>query len=305
MKRRSLLCPIALLFGVGVARPAAAGPPWTRDEGSFYVGAGYAVLRADQVFAPDFSVVRIQPYTQHVVSLYGEVGILRRWITATVEAVVYRRNHLEAQGYTQGLGDLRLGVWTGLLQRPLHLAAGLLLGVPSGDPDPSRGLDAHADEGARLIARSLPTGSGEWNLEARLSLGHSFGGARHWPLLHYAIAEAGYLLHTYDVDCSRDKPRCTDAFTYKLQLGTRLPFRFVERFWLNLYFFGAESFADSTVAAENDTGLGPGVTYTALGGEVYGRIYRGLGAAFRVDGPLRGRSIADGAQYRVSLSYER
>src|SRR5438105_4029737 len=104
MTRAALL--VALLAVPMVARAGA----WTRDEGHFYIGATYLRISTARYHGVDFHVIDIRPYTQHVVGLYGEVGLVSRWVTATVEGTLYRRNELTSQGYTEGIGDFRVGL---------------------------------------------------------------------------------------------------------------------------------------------------------------------------------------------------
>jgi hypothetical protein len=282
-----------LLALIVTCSSTAKAGPWTRDQGHFYLNTSYSRIATDHYYGPDFHVVPILPYTQQVVGVYGEVGILSRWLTATVEGTLYRRNAISGQGYTEGVGDWRVGVWTGLVEKPVHLGFGLTVGIPVGDRAPSAGPGADPD--AQQIARSLPTGDGEWDVEARLALGHSFGGVKRWPVRQYVAAEAGYWLRTRGI---------ADAFVYKLQLGTNFPWKFIERFWIIARLTGVESFASNADAARDATGLGNGVTFIAPGLEVYGRIWRGLGAALAVDGALRARSVAAGEQLKVAVSYQ-
>jgi hypothetical protein len=286
---RALVAAVALLAGGAVAH---AGP-WTRDAGHHYLNLSYQRIATSTLFSPDFSKVAIPPYEQHQLGFYGEVGVVSRWLTATIEGTLYRKNRLVGQGATDGVGDLRLGAWTGLVTQPVRLALGLTVGIPTGDPRPS--APPGADDEAQLIARSLPTGDGEVDVEGRLSLGYSFGRARRWPVEHYLVAEAGYWLRTAGF---------ADAFVWRAELGTRLPWRFVERFWLIWRFTGVESFASSTEAARNATGLGNGVTFIAPGIEVFGRIWRGLGASFALDSALRARSVPAGLNLRFAVSWQ-
>jgi hypothetical protein len=265
---------------------------WTRDEGRFLLAASYLRISTTRYYGPDFRVIPIRPYTQQVVGLYGELGLVSRWLTAVVEGTIYRRNDLVDQGYTEGVGDFRVGLWTGLITAPIHLSFGLTLGIPSGERAP-RAPDGDAD--AQAIARSLPTGDGEWDVEAKLAAGYTFGGTRRWPVQHYALAELGYWLRTSGF---------SDAAVYRLELGTKLPWRFIDRFWFIARLMGVESFASDREASAAFSGLGNGVTYTAYGVDIYGRIYRGLGADLGVDSAFRARSIAAGAQLKVGLSYQ-
>ncbi len=280
---------LALLLLPSLAHAGA----WTRDQGHFYVGTSYLRISAEKYYSPDFSVVPIVPYSQHVWSFYSEVGIIRRWLTATIEGTLFRWNGIEEMGHTYGLGDWRVGAWTGLVDKPVRFSFGLTVGIPTGDPLPQ--APAGADPDAQLIARSLPTGDGEWDVEGRFALGYSFSGARRWPVVHYLAAEAGIWLRTAGF---------SHGFVYKLELGTRFPWKFIDRFWLILRLSGLESFASNQEAAMNATGLGNGVTFLAPGVEVYGRVWRGLGANLGVDSALRGRSVAAAVQLKVGLSYQ-
>lgn len=297
----------SLIAGIGLlaAAPAQAGP-WTRDRGHAFVSLSYSRIAADQIYGADFSRQALgATYEQHALQTYAEVGLVDRYVTASFESQLFRYNTLRDQGATYGLGDMRLGFFSGLLTQPLRLTAAFLLGIPSGDPAPITA----ADDEAQLIARSLPTGDGEVDFEPRLSLGYSFGGKRYWPLQHYIVAEAGYWLRT--AGRSRDpggrlvRSDFADAFTYRAELGSKLPFVFVERFWLILRLTGVESFASDLAASFTcATGLGNGVTYTAYGFEIAGRIVRGLGANLGVDGALRARCVAAAPNLKVGLSYE-
>src|SRR5213075_1399548 len=106
--------------------------------------------------------IPIIPYSKQLIGLYGELGIVDRWLTLSADATLFRFNRLEDQGSTRGLGDLRIGAWTGLIESPLRLSAGFLVGIPTGDASPRPGASS-ADPEAQLIARSLPTGDGEWD----------------------------------------------------------------------------------------------------------------------------------------------
>lgn len=314
------------------AREARAGA-WTRDKGHFYLNLNYSRIAAKGFFGLDYNVYPMrQPgdpanviYEQHALGLYGEVGLLSRWLTATVEGQLYRRNVSTGQGFTEGLGDLRVGAWTGLITAPVRLSVGFLLGVPTGDPLPSPGPEAEArcrqanEQAGKglpydlracdpvLTANSLPTGDGEWDFETRAALGYGFGGWRRWPLQHYMVAELGYWAR----NASRAAPR--DVFssniTYKLEFGIKLPWRFIDRFWFAARISGIESFASqeqlqNVGGARASVGLGNGVTYTAYGFDVAGRIYKGLGAQIGLDSAFRARLVAAGANLRVGISYE-
>jgi hypothetical protein len=285
---------ILFLFLLG-SRSAHAGA-WTRDSKHFYLSLGWARIAANAQFARDFRVVpSLARYEQHVVYFYGELGIIDRLLTLSVDAQTFRFAEYQNLGSTSGLGDFRVGLWTGMLDKPVRFSFGLLLGIPSGNPDPSRNQPGLSAE-ERSVQRLLPTGDGEVDVEARAALGYSFGGKRYWPLQHYVVGELGYWMRTRGYG---------DALTWKAELGIRFPWRFIERFWLILRLSGIESLALGSTAIENDiTGLKSGVTYTAYGAQLWGRIYKGLGAAVGVDSAFRARAVPAAVQINAALSYQ-
>jgi len=317
----------AFLFAALVALfpTAASAGPWTRDLGHGYVNLAYARIAAKKLASLDGVGRDIAPYEQHAFQVYGEFGLIDRWLTATFEGQLFRWAQLTGQGSTYGLGDLRLGFWTGLVTRPVRLTAALLLGIPSGDPAPlpgdaANGLDP-ADPRQREyatylkdVAAALPTGDGEADVELRLSLGHSFGGVRRWPFEHYLVLEAGYWWRTR----SRDRrgnllaSDFFDALTYKFEIGIKFPWKFIDRFWFIFRMPGVVSlaiFEDPAVLADRPTascvtGLGNGVSYLAWGFEALGRIYKGLGASAGFDSGFAARCVAAGANVKFGLSYE-
>jgi len=292
MKRRRLASIITVVAAVLAWPRVASAGPWMREPGHVYLNVSYSHISASDFYTPDFQITPIQPYQQHVLGFYGEVG-LAPWLTATLDGTLYRRNEILDRGYTEGVGDWRLGVWTALSRARVKLALGLLVGIPLGDPSPSAGPLADAD--AQQVARSLPTGDGEWDVEARLSAGTSLGGERLWPVRHYLVAEAGFWQRTHNF---------SPSFTYKLEVGTQFPYRFVDRFWFIWRLAGVESLASEKDAARDATGLGNGVTYLSPGVAISGRIWKGLGATIGVDSALRGRSVAAAVQLYSSVSWQ-
>jgi hypothetical protein len=283
----------ALVLALVLAPTLAHAGAWTRDRGHFYLGTSYLRIAADRLYAPDFKVVPIAPYTQHVWSFYGEVGIITRWLTATVDGTLFRWNQIADAGHTYGIGDFRLGLWTGLVDKPVRFSFGFTAGFPTGDPLPK--APPGSDSDAQLIARSLPTGDGEFDFETRFALGYSFGGKPRWPVVHYLVAEAGIWFRTAGF---------AHSFVYKAELGTRFPWKVIDRFSFALRVVGVESFASNQEAAMNATGLGNGVTYLAPGFEISARIVKGFGASIGLDSALRGRSVAAASQLKVGLAYQ-
>jgi hypothetical protein len=283
----------ALALALLVAAPSLVlAGAWTRDQGHFYLNTSYSRIAATSFFSPGFNVIPIAPYEQHVLGFYGEVGVISRWLTLTLDGTLYRRNILPQSGFTEGIGDFRVGTWTGLLDKPVRLSLGWTVGIPVGDPRPSAGPNARLVD--QQTAATLPTGDGEWDVEARLALGYAFGGYRRWPLQHYLVAEAGFWFRT----------AFANSFVWRFELGVKFPWTFIKRFWFMLRFNGVESFASNEQAADNATGLGNGVTFISPGGMVYFEIWKGLGVSAGVDSAVRARSLPAAAQLMFNLSYQ-
>ena len=290
------LTALGVLF-ISVAVPATGyGQAWTRGQGEGYVNVSVSTLSGDQLFGDDGELRDIPTYRQTIVGLYSELGLLDRWLTFTVNAELFRRNELVDQAATEGLGDLQLGLWSGIIEAPFRLTVGVLLGVPTGDDSPS--VD-NSDEDLQLDAASLPTGDGEFDVTPTVIFGLSFGGG-FWPLRHFATARAGYWVRTKGF---------ADAFSYQLELGTQVPVTFLDRFWLILRLRGVESFIDrdaplTASAQASAAGLGNGVSFTTISAELYGRIWGKLGASVGYDTAFQARRIIGAAPIRFAISYE-
>ena len=289
----SKMATVASLVGLlaTLAPDSASAQAWTRNQGEGYVNVSLARLSGDQLFGTDGELRDIrETYTQTIVSLYGELGLIDRWLTLSLSSELFRRNALDDLAATQGLGDLQVGAWSGVITVPFRLTVGVIFGIPTGDDSPTAGDGADLD--AELAANSLPTGDGELDITPTVIIGHAFGGES-WPLRHFVTARAGYWLRTRGF---------ADALTYQLELGTQVPVTFLDRFWFTLRLRGVESF--SSPGQNGFAGLGDGVTYTSVSGEVFARLYAGLGAAVSFDTAFRAKGIIGATPLRFTLSYE-
>jgi hypothetical protein len=275
---RGLVVVAALL---AAAATAHAGP-WTRDAGHGYVGTSWSRIASTSVFGPDGKTLPIAAYEQNAWSLYGELGLISRWLTATVESTLVRDN-AQAGSHTTGMGDWRFGAWSGVVDKPVRLALGATVTVPLGSPTPRD-----------LSPGRLPLGSGELALDVRASFGWSWPGGRRWPLRHYFIVEAGYWR----------RQLFADAFVYRAEVGLQLPWRVVERVWLIGRLLGVESFASDARATADPTGLDEGFTVVAPGAEAVVRLWRGLAVGAGFETALRARAVAAGKQLHATVSWQ-
>lgn len=289
MRLAALLTTLGFVYH---SAPEVQSQAWTRDAGSVYVNVSYRSLAADQFYSPE-GTLRDLPstYRQHSLSLYSEVGVIDRWLTATVDGELFRRNQLDDQGATTGMGDMHVGLWSGLLQAPFHLALGTVVGIPTGDADPDSGTD---DPFAEIIADSLPTGDEEIDVAFKTALGHSFGGTSGWPLSHYALGEVGYWLRTEGF---------ADAITYRVELGTRIARPQWDRFLVIGRVLGVSSLqADGAVGSFS--GLGDGVSYSAWGAELAVRTIDTLNVSVGYETAFDAQNAPSGAVFKFGLGWE-
>lgn len=266
---------------------------WTRDAGSAYVQFSHLYIRASSFYAPDgntFALLR-GDYVQHVVGFYGEVGLVDRWLMMTLEGELFRRNILKNQGATAGFGDLRAGFWTGLVEKPFRLSMGVLVGFPTGDATPTAGPGATPEEEA--IARSLPTGDGEFDVHVRIAIGHSFGGGR-WPLQHYALGEFGYAVRNQGL---------TDQLIYRAEFGTRIDRAGWDRLLLILRLSGTQLLGDPSFAGQSFSGLGE-FAVLSPGGELAIRVWDQLHLSAGAAGALVAKNLPASPQFKFGISWE-
>lgn len=281
-----------LIVGLAVlSTPATAlAQAWTKDAGDAYLNVSFRHMSGDRYYGAEFNAVDLDTtFRQSSLSIYGEVGVVDRWLTATFGGELLRQSQLDDRGLTRGFGDLRVGLWSGLLTEPLRLTVGLEVGLPTGDPAPRAGTPD-----GDITARSLPTGDGEVEVIPTLAFGVSLGGGD-WPLRHYVSGNLSYQIRTNGF---------ADAIGYKLELGTKIDLAILDRVWLIGRLTGVESFATNAEAAAGELHLGDGLTHTTIGVELFASIWEGLGAAVGFDNAVRARGIIAARPFYVTLSYD-
>lgn len=270
----------------------------TRGAAEGYVNFGAHLQSSSAFFNANGERVETADLDIAIVPLYAEVGLVDRWLMLTLDLPLYRRNALANDvagvgGATSGLGDIRLGLWSTLVDGPLRVLAAVQLGLPTGDPSP----EGPGEPALDVIAELLPTGDGETDVELVVAVARDVAFHR-YPLRHYAKLQAGYWIRTTGF---------SDAFNYSAELGTQIAAPGWDWLWLVGRVHGSESFADlddiDTLSAVS-IGLGNGVSYTFAGAEALVRLPLGFGLGGRVDVPLRGRLVLDAPAYRLFASYE-
>jgi len=295
---KNLIQKLLLVVALFVLPASAFAQAWTRDQGHFYTNLSYTRISGAGHY--DFNgVKRLFPepskYVQNTLGLYGEFGLVDRWLTATLSSELLRNNILTEQGETMGFGDMNVGLWSGVITKPFRLSLGVNVGLPTGDPLPEDRGDG-ANDNSSSVANSLPTGDGELDFTPGVAFGYSFGGANStWPLVHYLVIKGGYQIRT--------KENLKPSVSYKVELGSKLPGGMLERFWLITRFFGLEGLSLSEDSTGSIGGTG-NFTHTTLGLELFSRLGSGFGVSASTDLAVRAKGIVAGIPLKVALSYE-
>lgn len=116
----------AAVIGVVLAwsSPALA-QAWTRDQGSGYLNVSLNHVASREVYGANLEPQLLATtYRQVTMGVYGELGLVDRWLTVSVSAELLRHNSLAEQATAFGLGDARVGLWSGLVTAPLRLTVG-------------------------------------------------------------------------------------------------------------------------------------------------------------------------------------
>lgn len=319
---------VALGLLLALSLPSLAAPSrasaqaWVRDAGSGYVQLGYRVIRdADRFYTPDGDTTAFAPYSQHSLNLYGELGLIDRWLQVTVAGELFRRNVLVDQAAVAGVGDFRVGVYSGLYEPessgrddpfPVRITAGIELGLPTGDPNPDPGVASTDPSFAQLdaFANTLPTGDGEVDVTFRLLAGWGTRIQRRGrPSLDvYATGGVGYALRTQPrglPDIFAGTGDIRDQLQTRLELGIRSNRAVLERFWFIVRHSGLYVVQNRNARGQQGfAGVGDGVEVTGVGVVVSARLWDTLAVSFGADGALAARNLPAQAAYDLSLSYE-
>lgn len=264
---------LVVLALCGLAGSAQAGP-WATGDGHAYFKLSYARLSSTELANPDGSKARIPRFIKQELYLYGAVGLTPK-LTALLSLPALRSSDLENFGRETGVGDVQFGLQYQLGESgPWQFAARALAQAPTGDENRAEGL--------------LPTGSGVWESDLRLSAGRSFAGGR-----AYGFVEAGY----------QSRAKLRDGFVYDVQVGWNAGQRLVLAWSVR----GIEPFDQTLREAPigSPVGFGDGTTYLSYGPSVIVKLGGGWGAQVDVSGATRTRNLAEGTQFSFGVSYSR
>lgn len=181
---KSILAITILLMTIS-SQQLYAGGGWPQKKGSGFFKLGQYVLRSNQYFNPEGSLIEVQPrISVYNTSFYGEYGITDR-LTGIVYFPFFSRstlNNLERRNgdFVEGdavssLGDTDISLKYGLIvNKPIVVSAKITFGLPLGKSSGGN-------------TGTLQTGDGEFNQMLTIEASHSF-----YPIPLYASVAAGF-----------------------------------------------------------------------------------------------------------------
>lgn len=284
---------LACLIGLLLCPVSAAAQAWVPPQGAGYAELTYRHLQGGSYYDNNGDIQSLgTPYTQQIVSFWGKVGVVPRWLMVTAQGDIFRHNDIETRGTTRGVGDMQLGFWSGLLDEPFRISAGMEFGFPTGDAD--AGLEA--DQSTGSARQPLPNGDGEFDITFSLATGVSINTEK-WPLAHFWKTTAGYQLQTEGA---------RDAITWGTSFGIRVrDVPVLERIWIIPHISGRHALGSgSPESAPAITGLSDSTSYLSPGFTVTADIYEGLGVKGGMGSAFQARNIVASASWTVGVFYD-
>lgn len=285
----------ALLVGLLNLPADASAQAWIRPAGQTYSQLTYRLIAADSIYGAGGDEAPLAGnFSQHTLVGYAEVGVLDRWLMLSAGGELFRRSSVGDDSSSQGLGDLTVGAFSGLLEGPVRLSLGAVLGIPTGDAP--RAVDQADGTDERLIAASLATGDGEWDVSVLVSLGTFWAPESRWPFVHFAQLSTGPWLRTEGI---------RHQWRYRAELGFKPKLPSLAPLWVVLRLNGLEVLGPRGDPFEpTASGLGDGVRYLSPGLQVLWQLSNGLGFGVSADGAFFGQNVPRAPAWGVSLSFE-
>jgi len=266
---KKLLPAVLLLFSL---HPLLAGGGWVSKKGHGFLKFEQRMIRADQYFSAEGTLLPITTTSIYLSNFYGEYGISNK-VDIVASLPLLARNVLNETRYSlsgrvepgdqvTSLGDFQIGAKYGIVQdRAVVLAAGVYFGLPTGNPG-----------GGNTML--LQTGDGEFNQLLKLDGGISFH-----PLPAYA---------TFGVGFNNRTKGFSDEWHYNLEGGYTFKSKILlsVRVWsVNSFFNGEAPTATNGIFSNNTEyfSYGPQVAYLYKEGK--------MGISFSVDYATSGRNV--------------
>lgn len=266
---------VLAFFACLLGASATEAGPWGRSKGGLYVNVAYEALGTTSLATPEGVIQTIPAYDLHQIGVYAAYGLSNR-TTFVLDRLGFRRSSIEGFESASGLEDLRAGFQQHLGSvGPWLFAARGILQAPTGDETKGLGV--------------LPTGSGAWEGDLRLSVGRSSPKGR-----LYGYAEIGHQVRGNGL---------RDGLVYEAQIGLWASRRSLLQ--LNVRGIKPYSSEPGEAAFTSPAGLGDGVTYTAVGPAIVFELGRGFGLQLEAEDAFHAKNLATGVKVRIKVFYSR
>jgi len=204
---------LSIVLVLVLVQPVMAQSGWVRKKGETFSQLSYAGYTSDTYYNLEGEQVETAEFYQHNLYLYSEYGISEK-LSILMNVPLMRAQGFSTTESVWGIGDLRLDAKYGFFQEVLPIAVSLGVEVPWAKPNR---LAANEDGFSSI---DLPTGDGEWNIHAGLSISQSLH-----PLPAYVNLSGGYNKRT-----SFEGQNFKDQWTVNTQLG----YQFFDKVWLQV-----------------------------------------------------------------------
>lgn len=263
------------LLGIFLLLPAlgAAQSGWTRAQGTGYARFTVGTLRSSSFYTPLGNRISSAKYRDVSAAFYGEYGITKDW--TAVAFVPYLRNHrIETTSTLTSAGDSTVGLRRSLLRGSTPLALNVDFGLPTGDAQGTVSVLGQPGEEFRL-----PTGDGEFN--TRVSL---FGSRMFREGKTVVSAGGGYNIRSRGY---------TDELSYSVSGSHQL----LPTLWISGTLAGLRPAREASLSRSVGFGVGEGVQFVTIGGEVQYRLTKRQSVSGGYYRPLSGKNLLAGGSW--------
>lgn len=252
---------------------AAAQSGWTRARGTGYARFTLSTLGSSSFFTPTGNKISSAKYRDFSGAIYGEYGITKDW--TAVAFVPYLRNHrIETTSTLTSAGDATVGIRRSLVRGKTPLALAVDFGLPTGD---SQGIVSVLNLPGEEFR--LPTGDGEFNTRISLFSSRSF---REGKTL--VSAGGGYNVRTRGF---------TDELSYSVNGSHQL----LSSVWISGTLAGLRPAREANLSRSVGFGVGEGVEFVSIGGEVQYRLTKRQSVSGGYYKPLSGKNLLAGGSW--------
>lgn len=253
---------------------------WTRNRNSGFARFSVSTLSTSSFYTPLGNKLRSAKYSDVTASFYGEYGLTND-LTAMLYFPFVRHHSLDTTSSLTAPGDAIAGFKYRFLRGSTPLAVAVDFGLPTGN---QRGLVTI--NGVPQGTFRLPTGDGEFNTRVSLYVSRTFRDGR-----AFLSGGGGYNFRTRGY---------TDEVSYSVNGGHRL----LQSLWITGTVMGLNPAREPNIEQAVGFGVGEGVEYLTLGGEVRYHLTKKASLSFGYYDPIRGKNLLAGGGFVFALNRE-